>query len=69
MVGYTTSGAFGPTLGAAVAMGYVKRPDGGIVNREFLEDGQFSILNDGTSYRASPFLNSPFDPQRKKILR
>ncbi len=69
VVGYTTSGAFGPTLGAAVAMGYVKRPDGGIVNREFLEDGQFSILNDGTSYRASPFLNSPFDPQRKKILR
>lgn len=68
-VGYTTSGAFGPTLGAAVAMGYVKRPGGGKVTRKFIEQGEFEILNDGVRYRARAFLRSPFDPQRDKILR
>ena len=68
-VGYTTSGAYGPTLGAAVAMGYVKRPDGGIINPAFIKESQFEILNDGIRYPAKAFLRSPYDPKREKILR
>ena len=68
-VGYTTSAAYGPTLGGAVALGYVKRPDGGVVTRKFVTEGEFSILNDGVSYRATAFLNSPFDPNREKVLQ
>ena len=68
-VGYTTSGAYGPTVGGAVALGYVKRPDGGIVTREFVQQGKFSILNDGTAYAARSFLSSPYDARRKKILQ
>ena len=67
--GYTTSGAYGPTLGAAVAMGYVKRPDGGIINPAFIKESQFEILNDGIRYPAKAFLRSPYDPKREKILR
>ena len=68
-VGYTTSGAYGPTLGAAVALGYVVRPDGEVVTRDFVKEGEFTILNDGVEYRAKAFLNSPFDPRREKILQ
>jgi len=68
-VGYTTSGAYGPTLGAAVAMGYVKRLDGGIVSPAFVQESPFEILNDGVRYAATAFLRSPYDPKREKILR
>ena len=68
-VGYTTSGAYGPTLGRAVAMGYVKRPDGGAVTKKFIEESEFSILNDGTAYPARAHLKAPFDPRREKILQ
>jgi 4-methylaminobutanoate oxidase (formaldehyde-forming) len=40
-VGYVTSGMFGHTLGAAVAMGYVAHPDG--VAPEFVDSGVFEI--------------------------
>ncbi|NNE00596.1 MAG: FAD-dependent oxidoreductase [Pirellulaceae bacterium] len=66
-VGYTTSAGYSPTLGRSVAMGFVRPPaplkSGG------WPDGEFSIVNLGQSYRASPTLKSPYDPERKKILR
>src|SRR6185369_9113802 len=40
-VGYTTSGSYGHTLGAAIGMGYVKNPDG--VTQEFLLSGRYEI--------------------------
>ena len=67
-VGYTTSAAFGPTLGAAVALGYVRRPDGGVVDSEFIKSCRCEIENDGVRYRAKASLRAPYDPDRKKIL-
>ena len=68
-VGYTTSGAYSPTLGAAIAMGYVKRADGGVVGNDYIGAGAFEILIDGIRYAAKAYLRSPYDPKREKILR
>ena len=57
---------FGET---AVALGYVKRPGGGVVSREFISDGAFEILVDGVRFPAAAFLRSPYDPGREKILQ
>jgi len=65
-VGYTTSGSYGHTLGAAVGMGYVKNADG--VSPEFVTTGTYEINVSGKRYPATPFLRSPYDPDRKKIL-
>jgi glycine cleavage system aminomethyltransferase T/glycine/D-amino acid oxidase-like deaminating enzyme len=65
-VGYTTSGAYGHSLGAAVAMGYVNRAEG--VNEDFIGSGRFEINISGRRYAAKAFLRAPFDPGRKRIL-
>ncbi|PYM14130.1 MAG: FAD-dependent oxidoreductase, partial [Verrucomicrobia bacterium] len=64
-VGYTTSGAYGHTLGGAIAMGYVNNPAG--VNADFIKSGRFEINVNGTHYPATPFLHAPYDPARKRI--
>jgi heterotetrameric sarcosine oxidase gamma subunit len=66
LVGYTTSAAYGHTLGASVAMGYVKLPGG--ATREAVLEGRYEILLDGVRQPARVLLNAPYDPARKKIL-
>jgi 4-methylaminobutanoate oxidase (formaldehyde-forming) len=65
-VGYTTSGAYGHSVGGAVAMGYVNHAAG--VTTEFIQSGRFEIDVSGRRYSASPHLRAPYDPERKKIL-
>jgi glycine cleavage system aminomethyltransferase T/glycine/D-amino acid oxidase-like deaminating enzyme len=65
-VGYTTSGSYGHTLGAAVAMGYVKNPEG--VTAEFIKSGRFEINIGGKLFPVRAYLRSPYDPERKRIL-
>ena len=65
-VGYTTSGSYAHTLGAAIGMGYVKNPNG--VNAEWVRAGQYEIVINGSRFAAKPFLRSPYDPERKRIL-
>ena len=66
-VGYTTSGSYGHTLGAAVGMGYVKNPSG--VDAAWVRAGRYEIVINGEKYRAKPYLRAPYDPERKSILR
>lgn len=68
VVGYTTSAAYGPTLGAAVALAYVKHPAGGEVTPEFIRSGAYEIESDGRRLPARASLVAPFDPERKRIL-
>ena len=68
LVGYTSSGCFSPTLGKPLGMGYIRHPDGGAVDRDFLEKGSFSILQDGVDWPASVTLRPPVDPKRERIL-
>ena len=66
LAGYTTSAAFSPTLGRAIALGYVRLPDDEITNRELLEC-PFEIVNNGQAYKALPSITSPYDPERSKM--
>ncbi|MGK0187726.1 MAG: glycine cleavage system aminomethyltransferase T/glycine [Verrucomicrobiales bacterium] len=65
LAGYTTSGAFSPTLDAGIALGYV--PCVANEPARALLDGQFHILNDGKSLAATPHLKSPYDPKQLKL--
>ncbi|MEE2707986.1 MAG: FAD-dependent oxidoreductase [Gemmatimonadota bacterium] len=65
-VGYTTSGAYGYTLGAAVGMGFIKHADG--VDSAFIRNGRYEIETNGRLIPATVSLRAPYDPDRKRIL-
>jgi len=67
-VGYTTSGAYGHTVGASVAMGYVREPTGGVVSSEWLLAGRYEILLNGSRIPARVSLKPLYDPERRSIL-
>ncbi|MCE9555819.1 MAG: FAD-dependent oxidoreductase [Planctomycetes bacterium] len=63
--GYTTSAAYGHTLGGAVAMGYIKLQPGQTASD--LKACRFEIENDGQRYEAAAHLRSPYDPDGVRI--
>jgi 4-methylaminobutanoate oxidase (formaldehyde-forming) len=65
-VGYTTSGSYGHTVGAAIAMAYVNNAGG--VSADFIKAGHYEINISGKRYAATAHLRAPYDPERKKIL-
>jgi len=65
-VGYTTSGSYGHTVGAAIAMGYVNNTAG--VTPEFIRSGRFEIGVAGERCAAAAHLAPPYDPKRARIL-
>jgi 4-methylaminobutanoate oxidase (formaldehyde-forming) len=66
VVGYTTSGSYGHTLGAAIGMGYVSNSAG--VDAQFIQSGRYEIDIAGTRYAADVYLRPPYDPARARIL-
>ncbi len=56
LVGYTTSACFGPTIGASVAMGYVKHPTGGSLSPSDIQTTPFEIVQFGRHYDAKASL-------------
>ena len=68
LVGYTSSGCFSPTLDRALAMGYIKRPDGGPVDPDYLTRGVYTLLLNGTRHTASLSVQPPVDPKRARVL-
>lgn len=65
IVGYTSSGAYGFTLGASVAMGYVRNPEG--VTKEFIEGNEFEIELAGQRYFAEASLAAFYDPKGLRV--
>ena len=65
-VGYTTSGSYAHSLGAAIGMGYINHSDG--LNAEFIKAGRYEISINGRRYAAMPHLRAPYDPERARIL-
>ena len=65
IVGYTSSGAYGFTLGASVAMGYVRNPDG--VTKEFIEGSEFEIELAGKKHAAEASLSAFYDPKGARV--
>jgi 4-methylaminobutanoate oxidase (formaldehyde-forming) len=66
VVGYTTSGSYGHTLGGAVALGYVANEGG--VDAAFVRSGGYEINVSGERFPAAAHLRTPYDPERKRIL-
>jgi 4-methylaminobutanoate oxidase (formaldehyde-forming) len=65
-VGYTTSGAYGHSVGAAVGLGYVKSEAG--ISAEFVTTGAYEIDIAGKRFPAVAHLDAAYDPERRKIL-
>jgi 4-methylaminobutanoate oxidase (formaldehyde-forming) len=65
-VGHTTSGAYGHTVGGAVAMGYVNCAKGDTAPS--VAAGRYEIDIAGQRYPARAYSRAPYDPERKKIL-
>ncbi len=65
IVGRTTAGMFGHSVGATVAMGYVNH-DGGI-NKEWLDNTDFEIEVECVRYKVKPSLRSVYDSAMEKI--
>ena len=59
IAGYTTSACYSPTLGASVAMGYVRKPGGGPVRRSDLANGSFEIKLFNRRYPVTASLKPP----------
>jgi 4-methylaminobutanoate oxidase (formaldehyde-forming) len=65
-VGYTTSGSYAHSIGAAIGMGFVNHSEK--VTQEFIREGEYEISVNGQRYKATPHLRAPYDPERKRIL-
>ncbi|RTE65127.1 FAD-dependent oxidoreductase [Amphritea opalescens] len=65
IVGRTTAGMFGHTVGATVAMGYVVNDDG--VTKEWLDNTDFEIEVECERYAVKPSFRSLYDPAMEKI--
>ncbi|WP_439888897.1 GcvT family protein [Pseudomonas sp. MBLB4123] len=65
IVGRTTAGMFGHTLGTGIAMGYVEHGPG--VTKEWLENAQFEIEVECVRYKVQPSLRPFYDPTNERI--
>jgi glycine cleavage system aminomethyltransferase T/glycine/D-amino acid oxidase-like deaminating enzyme len=65
-IGFTTSGSYAHTLGAAIGMGYVRSDEP--ITREWVEAGRYEIETAGTRFAARPHWRAPYDPSRSRIL-
>ncbi|MCL0099713.1 FAD-dependent oxidoreductase [Dehalococcoidia bacterium] len=65
IVGRTTSGAYGHTLGRSVGMGYIEDENG--VNSAFVRDGSYEIEIAAERFSATVALRSPYDPKNERV--
>jgi 4-methylaminobutanoate oxidase (formaldehyde-forming) len=65
LVGYTTSAAYGHTLGASVALGYVNHDSG--VDAGFVRSGHYEIEVAGKRCRAEASLRPLYDPKSARV--
>ncbi len=67
LVGRTTSGWYGHTLGRAVGLGYVDAGESGAAAPDFLLGGRYELEIATVRYPATPHLRPPYDPQGLRI--
>ncbi|MFO0810936.1 MAG: FAD-dependent oxidoreductase [Gemmataceae bacterium] len=65
-VGYTTSAAYGHTVGGAVALGYVRGD--APVTAEWVRAGRYTIDVAGTQFPARVSLTPPYDPKNERVM-
>ena len=65
LVGRTTCGTFGHTIGRSVGMGYVENEDG--VDPGFIKAGSYQIEVLAERFHATPSLRAPYDPKSLRV--
>jgi len=65
LVGYTSSAAYGHTLGRAIALGYVNAPEG--VDQAYIDAGKFEIEVACKRYPARASLRPLYDPRSERM--
>ena len=65
-LGYTTSAAYGPAVGGAVALGYAKHPDG--VSADWLQAGSYAVEVNGQRHAVEASLKPFYNPDRSRVL-
>jgi len=66
-VGQVTSGAWGETVGACVALAYVRHPAGEVLTPDTIRAGHYQVNVGGRLYSATVTLRPPFDPAGARI--
>jgi 4-methylaminobutanoate oxidase (formaldehyde-forming) len=66
LIGSTTSGYYGFTLGRALALGYVRHDEA--VTPDFITSGNYTIDFAGKQYPAKATLKPPYDPKNERIM-
>jgi glycine cleavage system aminomethyltransferase T/glycine/D-amino acid oxidase-like deaminating enzyme len=67
LVGRTSSGWYGHTLGCAVGLGYVDAGAPGAATNEWLLGGRYELEIATVRHAATPHLRPPYDPQGLRI--
>jgi glycine cleavage system aminomethyltransferase T/glycine/D-amino acid oxidase-like deaminating enzyme len=67
--GLVTSAAWGATIGAPVAMAYVRDPAGDVVTPDYVRTGSYQVNIGGRVCPARVTLRPPFDPDGEKVHR
>ena len=65
MVGRTTSGAYGHTVGRSLGMGYVENDDG--VDPAYIRSGSYEIEIRAERFPATASLRPPYDPRSERV--
>ncbi len=63
IVGYLRSGSYGHGLGAAIGLGYIRDPDGGVVDAAFVNAGSYAIEVACEQVAATASLRPLYDPK------
>ncbi len=66
LVGHTTSGMFGHTVGHPLAMGYVQN-EGEVVTPKWVTEGQYELEIAGARFPATVSLQAFYDPSNSRI--
>jgi 4-methylaminobutanoate oxidase (formaldehyde-forming) len=66
MVGHTTSGMYGHTLGAPLGLGYIENHDG-VADRSFVEAGEYEVEVACERVPATVSLQPLYDPRSERI--
>ena len=65
-LGYTTSAAYGHSVGGAVALGYARNPEG--VSAGWLEAGSYAVEVNGRRFALEASLKAFYNPDRSRVL-
>ncbi|XP_075870040.1 sarcosine dehydrogenase, mitochondrial [Nelusetta ayraudi] len=66
-VGHLRRSDYGFFIDKTIGYGYIRNPDGGVVNNDFIKSGEFTLERMGVTYKAKAHIRSPFDPENKRV--